>query len=68
MKALIDRLRVPATESQLSMALALALVMMGLLLCAVIWQSNVIANQRDIIRSLWDMKNHGSPSYFRLPS
>jgi hypothetical protein len=34
------------------MALALAAVVMALMLCAIIWQANVIAYQRELIRLL----------------
>jgi hypothetical protein len=50
----LRRLSVPAGESQLAMALAVAAVTMGLMLWAIIWQSNIILYQRDIIRWLWN--------------
>ena len=46
------RLRVPASESQLALTLALSLLFMAVMLLGLIWQANVIALQRDIIRSL----------------
>jgi hypothetical protein len=49
----IRRLRVPASESNLGMGLALAAVTMALMLWAIVWQSNVIIYQRDIIRWPW---------------
>ncbi len=49
----IRQLSVPASESHLGMALALAAVTMGLMLWAILWQSNVIVYQRDVIRWLW---------------
>ena len=49
----IRRLNVPASESHLGMALAVAAVTMGLMLWAIIWQSNLIVYQRDLIRWLW---------------
>jgi len=49
----IRQLSVPAGESHLGMALALAAVTMGLMLWAILWQSNVIVYQRDVIRWLW---------------
>jgi hypothetical protein len=51
---LISRLAVPATESHLTVALALCVVIMALLLCGIVWQSGVIAYQRDLIRMLWE--------------
>jgi len=46
-------LKVPASESQLGVALAVAAAAMGLMLWAIIWQSNLIVYQRDVIRWLW---------------
>jgi hypothetical protein len=48
------RLAVPATESHLTLALVLCVVIMALLLCGIVWQSGVIAYQRDLIRMLWE--------------
>jgi hypothetical protein len=46
----LHRLSKPASDSQLGMALVVAAVTMGLMLWAIIWQANVIAYQRDLIR------------------
>jgi hypothetical protein len=35
------------------MALALAAITMALMLWAILWQSNIILYQRDVIRWLW---------------
>ncbi len=59
MNRFIQRLNEPATESHLGMALAVAAVTMALLLWAVIWQSNVIAYQRELIRALWASRHGG---------
>lgn len=48
----LRRLNVPATESQLALTLAVSLVFLAVLLLGLIWQANVIAIQREIIRSL----------------
>lgn len=53
MKRLRNYLTVPASESHMAIALSLAAVVMGLMLCAILWQSSVIEHQRDIIRVLW---------------
>lgn len=53
MLKVIRRLNVPATESQIAVALGLAAFMMSLMLWAIIWQSNIIVYQRELIRSLW---------------
>jgi hypothetical protein len=58
MRALVQRLKIPATESQLSVALALSVLVMSLLLWGLVWQSDIIAKQRDIIR--WLFSVHGS--------
>lgn len=47
------RLAVPANESQMALALCLSAVAMGLMLWAIIWQSDLISYQRDLIRWLW---------------
>jgi len=50
---ILRRLTVPASESQMAIALAMSVVMMSLLLYGIIWQSNVINYQRDLIRVIW---------------
>ncbi len=37
----------------MAIALALSVVTMSLMLCAILWQSGVIENQRDLIRVIW---------------
>lgn len=54
---LIRRLNVPATESQLGIALAVAAATMGLMLWAIIWQANVIGYQREVIQWMWSAKS-----------
>jgi len=56
MLRVIRRLSVPAGESHLEMALAVAAVALGLMLWAIIWQSNVIVYQREIIRWMWNAR------------
>jgi hypothetical protein len=56
---LFRRLNVPATESQLGLALVVAAVTMGLMLCALVWQSNIIGNQRDVIQWMLSAKFGG---------
>ncbi|MFZ0821069.1 MAG: hypothetical protein WAM91_13440 [Candidatus Acidiferrales bacterium] len=56
MRTLIQRLKIPATESQLSVALALSVLVMSLLLWGIIWQSDIITKQRDLIRWLWSLR------------
>jgi hypothetical protein len=57
MRALISKLKIPASESQLSLALGLSVLVMSALLWAILWQSNIIAQQRESIRYLWSL--HG---------
>lgn len=56
MSTLVRRLSVPASESQLSIALVFALVVMSFLLWGVVWQASVISQQRQVIRSLSGLK------------
>ncbi len=59
MSTLFRRLSVPATESQLAVALSLSAVVMALMLWAILWQSDVISYQRDVIRWMWSWKFGG---------
>ncbi len=43
----------PARESQMGLALALCMLVTAGLLWAVLWQANIIVEQRDLIRQLW---------------
>ena len=52
--ALIRRLALPASESHLTVVLALCVLVMAVLLCGIMWQSGVISYQRDLIRLLWE--------------
>ena len=56
---ILRRLTVPASESQMAVILSVSMVVMALLLCAVLWQSNVISYQRDLIYWLWNGKFNG---------
>jgi hypothetical protein len=56
LRAIIQRLKVPATESQLSIALALSVFVMSLLLWGILWQSSIINQQREAIRWLSSLK------------
>jgi len=57
MRAIIRRLSIPASESQLSIALALSVAVMSLLLWGLLWQDSIIHQQREAIRWLWSL--HG---------
>ena len=55
----LKRFASPASETQLSIALAASMVVMALLLLAIIWESNVITYQRDLIRAIWSWRYSG---------
>ncbi len=57
--SLLRRLALPASESQLAVALALAAVAMSLMLWAILWQSDIISYQREVIRWMWSWKFGG---------
>ena len=56
---LVRALRLPAAETHTNIALAVCVVLLGLLSVAIIWQAQIIANQRDIIRFLESVKFGG---------
>ena len=56
---LIRTLRLPASESHTNLALAVCVLMMVLMSVAIIWQAQIIANQRDVIRFLETVKFGG---------
>ena len=56
MSWLIHRLRVPVSEPQISVVLAFSVLAMSLMLCAILWQSTVIAQQGEVIRWLRNLK------------
>jgi hypothetical protein len=56
---LVRTLRLPAAESHTNLALALCVFLMSLLSVALIWQAQIIANQRDAIRFLETLKFGG---------
>ncbi|MFI5059423.1 MAG: hypothetical protein ACHQLQ_14720 [Candidatus Acidiferrales bacterium] len=49
-------LHVPASESHMGFVLALCAFTMGLMSLALVWQAQVIAHQRDVIRWLETLK------------
>jgi len=56
---LLRRLNIPASESQMAVALGLCAVMMSLMLWVILWQSDVIAYQQDVIRWMWKARFGG---------
>jgi hypothetical protein len=56
---LFRRLTIPASESQLTVALVLSMLLMAVLLCGIVWQSGIINSQREMIRLLWEGRYGG---------
>jgi hypothetical protein len=56
---LIRRLRLPAGESNTSLALAVCIFLMSLMSIGIIWQAQIIADQRQAIRWLESLKFGG---------
>lgn len=56
---LIRTLRLPADESHTNVVLAACVLIMGLMSVAILWQAQIIANQRDAIRFLETIKFGG---------
>lgn len=59
MSWLIQRLRVPATESQAGIVLGFCVVVMSLMLWMIVWQSQVISQQAELIRWLRSLRLGG---------
>ncbi len=57
--SLVRRLKAPAGESEMALVLGICAVTMGLMLWVILWQSNVIAYQREVIRWIWSSKFGG---------
>ena len=55
----LRRLVVPASESHLTVALVLSMLVMAALLCGIMWQSGIITYQRELIRVLWNARYGG---------
>jgi hypothetical protein len=56
---LIRKLRIPASESSMSVILTFCVITMGLMSVALLWQAQIIANQREAIRWLETLKFGG---------
>ncbi len=59
MSWLVQRIRIPASESQMAFVLAMCAVTMSLMLWAILWQSDIIAQQHEVIRWLRTVKLGG---------
>ena len=49
-------LRIPATESSMGLVMTICVISMGLMSIAIVWQAQIIANQREAIRWLETLK------------
>jgi hypothetical protein len=56
---LINKLRIPASESSMGIVLAVCAVTLSLMSVALVWQAEVIANQRALIRVLEQVRFGG---------
>jgi hypothetical protein len=56
---LVRTLRLPAAETHTNLTLAICVFLMGLLSVAILWQAQIIANQRDAIHFLETIKFGG---------
>ncbi|HMI53362.1 MAG TPA: hypothetical protein VK525_17745 [Candidatus Saccharimonadales bacterium] len=52
-------LRIPATESSMGFILSICVVSMGLMSIAIVWQAQIIANQREAIKWLESLRFGG---------
>ena len=56
---LVRKLHIPASESTMGIVLTVCVVTMGLMSVALLWQAQIIANQRDAIRWLESLRFGG---------
>jgi hypothetical protein len=56
---LIRKLHIPASESTMGIVLTVCVITMGFMSVALLWQAQIIANQRDAIRWLETLKFGG---------
>ena len=56
---LIRKLRIPASESSTGVVLTFCIITMGLMSVALLWQAQIIANQREAIQWLETLKFGG---------
>jgi hypothetical protein len=49
-------LRIPANESSMGLVMSICVISMGLMSIAIVWQAQIIANQREAIRWLETLK------------
>lgn len=56
---LVRKLHIPASESSMGVLLTVCIVAMSLMSMALLWQAQIIANQRDAIHWLMSAKFGG---------
>jgi hypothetical protein len=56
---LLRRLAMPVSENQTAIVLVALAVVTSMLLLGIVWQSNIIIYQRDLIREMWSWKSGG---------
>lgn len=59
MSWIIRKLRIPASQSSMGLVLTICVVGMGLMSMALLWQAQIIANQREAIHYLETVKFGG---------
>jgi hypothetical protein len=59
MSLLASKTRPPASESQKNLVLVICILVMSVLCVGVIWQAQIIANQREDIKWLQNLKVGG---------
>jgi hypothetical protein len=59
MASLIRKFRIPASESAMGVVLTFCIITMGLMSVALLWQAQIIANQREAIQWLETLKFGG---------
>jgi hypothetical protein len=59
MEWLVRKLRIPASASSMGILLTICIITMGLMSVALLWQAQIIANQREAIQWLETLKFGG---------
>jgi len=59
MEWLVHKLRIPASASSMGILLTICIITMGLMSVALLWQAQIISNQREAIQWLETLKFGG---------
>ena len=59
MEWLVRKLRIPASASSMGILLTVCIITMGLMSVALLWEAQIIANQREAIQWLETLKFGG---------